>query len=117
LNDSTTPLLLVTTSSDDRAALERIAETLIELRLAACVQISGPITSYYRWDGALARSSEFLMTAKTHSGQFTAVEAAIRRQHNYQLPEIIATPFAASQDYRQWVICETDGPLSDDAGP
>jgi uncharacterized protein involved in tolerance to divalent cations len=57
------------------------------------------------------------MTAKTHSGQFTAVEAAIRRQHNYQLPEIIATPFAASQDYRQWVICETDGPLSDDAGP
>lgn len=101
-------LILVSTTSDELATLELIAQVLLEQRLAACVQISGPLTSHYRWAGSLTRSSEYLLTAKSHADLWPAIQAAIRSRHPYELPEIIAVRADASQDYHQWVLRETD---------
>lgn len=101
-------LILVSTTSDELATLELIAQELLEQHLAACVQISGPITSHYRWDGSLTRSSEYLLTAKSRADLWPAVQAAIRSRHHYELPEIIALQADASPDYHQWVLRETD---------
>ena len=103
----TPKVLLVSTTSDSRETLERIAPNLLAQRLAACVQISGPITSHYWWNGALTKSEEFLLTAKCPEAGFPAVEAAIRGLHNYDVPEIIGVPVVASTDYAEWVLRET----------
>lgn len=101
-------LILVSTTSDQLATLELIAQELLDQRLAACVQISGPVTSHYRWEGSLTRSSEYLLTAKSRADLWPAIQAAIRSRHHYELPEIIALPADASEDYYRWVLRETD---------
>jgi periplasmic divalent cation tolerance protein len=73
------------------------------------VQISGPITSCYRWQGALETSEEWLCTIKTAACLFRRVERAIRELHGYDEPEIIATPIvAASQSYLAWLMEQVD---------
>lgn len=105
-------LILITTTSDSLATLEAVALQLLESHLVACVQISGLVTSHYRWEGKVTQATEHLLTAKTRADLFPAVEAAIRSRHNYELPEIIATPIEASHDYRQWLLDETRNPNS-----
>lgn len=107
--------ILITTTSDNLQTLQAIARQLLESHLVACVQISGPVTSHYRWEGKVTQATEHLLTAKTRADLFPAVEAAIRSRHNYQLPEIIATPIETSRDYGQWLLDETRSPNS--AGP
>src|SRR5262249_7547468 len=98
----------VSTTVDSAALAEQIAATLIEERLAACVQIIGPMTSVYRWDGAVTRASEWLCTAKTVEPRLAAVMARIRALHPYQLPEIIATTIATvDPGYESWLQQET----------
>jgi periplasmic divalent cation tolerance protein len=97
--------VLTTTASQDEAA--RIARTLVEGRLAACVQVLGPITSTYRWQGAIETSQEWLCIAKTLKGLYPEVEQAIRQAHSYQVPEILAVAVAAaSADYLAWLAGE-----------
>jgi periplasmic divalent cation tolerance protein len=94
--------VLTTVSSEQEA--ERIADDLLDRRLAACVQIVGPILSRYRWQGKLEQAREWQCLAKTEARLFEAVEAAIRAIHSYDEPEIIATPIAAgSSGYLSWV--------------
>ncbi|MBL8889945.1 MAG: divalent-cation tolerance protein CutA [Planctomycetaceae bacterium] len=100
-------LILITTTSDSRSILESIAVQLLDSHLVACVQISGPVTSHYRWEGKTTHATEHVLTAKTRHDLFSAVEAMIRSSHNYQLPEIIATPIETSPDYGQWLQDET----------
>lgn len=100
-------LICVSTSSDNLTTLESIAQSLLAKRLVACVQISGPVSSHYWWAGALTQSSEYLLTAKSRADLFPAIEAVIRHQHHYELPEIISVRAEASDDYHQWVLRET----------
>jgi periplasmic divalent cation tolerance protein len=96
--------LQVTSAVGSREDAERIATALVELRLAACVQIVGPIRSVYRWQGSVEQADEWLCQAKTTQGRYDAVEAAIRELHSYDCPEIIATPIVAgSAAYLQWL--------------
>jgi len=98
----------VFTTIDDRALADRMADALISRRLAACVQITGPVTSVYRWQGKVETSQEWLCIIKTQASRYPAVEAAIRELHTYQVPEIVAVPIVAgSKDYLAWLTQET----------
>jgi periplasmic divalent cation tolerance protein len=99
--------LLVLTNLPERAAAERLAEALIEKRLAACVNILAPCRSVYRWKGALQRDEEHPMLIKTTAERYPALEAAIRAGHPYELPEIIAVSVERGlQPYLDWVAAE-----------
>ena len=96
--------LQVMTTLAEREDAERIAGQLVEMRLAACVQVIGPIRSFYRWQGKVESSEEWLCVAKTHRDRYAEVEAAILAEHPYELPEIIATELAAgSAAYLNWL--------------
>ena len=100
----------VTTTTPSREEAGRIAKLLVERRLAACVQVAGPVESHYRWKGNLERSTEWLCLIKTTRMNYPAVEAAIRASHPYEVPEIVACPIeSASASYLAWLRAETDG--------
>ena len=105
--------LQVVTTTSREADAERIARTLLEGRLAACVQIAGPVTSLYWWKGVLETSEEWLCSIKTGEAQYAALEKAIRKVHPYEVPEIVAIPIVAgSKDYLKWLQGELrPGPL------
>ena len=101
--------ILVTTTSDDRSELETIASELIENRLAACCQISGPVTSIYRWKDKVERSEEWSCTIKSFDSKFAAIESLINKHHHYETPEIIAQEFShISASYLNWMENEMD---------
>jgi periplasmic divalent cation tolerance protein len=94
----------VMTTVEKKEEAEHIARSLVERRLAACVQILGPITSIYRWKGQVETAGEWLCLIKTREDCYGAVEEAIRSIHTYETPEIIATPITAgSHDYLDWL--------------
>lgn len=94
----------VHTTTATKADAERIAAALVEQRLAACVQVVGPITSCYRWQGAIESAEEWLCTVKTTRDVYARVEQAIRRLHSYDEPEILAVPIVAgSTGYLTWL--------------
>jgi periplasmic divalent cation tolerance protein len=103
--------LLVLTNLPDRAAAERLADALVEQRLAACVNILAPCRSVYRWKGATQHDEEHPVLVKTTADRYPALEAAIRAGHPYELPEIIAVPIERGlAAYLQWVQAETSEP-------
>jgi periplasmic divalent cation tolerance protein len=105
-----TDYIQVITTVERREDAEAIARALVQERLAACVQIVGPVTSIYRWQGNIETALEFQCWAKTRHDFFDRVAAAIRRMHTYQVPEIIAVPISAGgADYLAWL----DGEVSD----
>lgn len=94
---------VITTISDKRKA-ENIARKLVYKRLAACVQIAGPIKSVYRWKGKIETAKEWVCIIKTKKGLYEKVETAIKKIHPYEVPEIIAMPItAANKDYLKWI--------------
>jgi periplasmic divalent cation tolerance protein len=96
--------LQVFTTVDDRDRAEGLARALVERQLVACVQIAGPVTSVYRWQGKVETSQEWLCILKTRQSLFAQVEAAIRELHTYEVPEIIAVPIVAgSAAYLAWI--------------
>ncbi len=98
----------VMTTTPTREEAAKIAAALLENRLAACVQVAGPVESHYRWKGALERSTEWLCLIKTRRANYAAVEEAIRANHSYEVPEIIACPIeAGSEPYLAWLRAET----------
>ena len=108
MNDLDPSFLQMTTTAGSREEADRIATTLVDRRLAACVQIGGPVRSVYRWEGQIEHSEEWLCQIKTAREQYDAVEAAIREVHSYDCPEIIATPIiAGSEAYLQWLAEQT----------
>jgi periplasmic divalent cation tolerance protein len=96
--------LQVTTTAGSEEEAERIGAALVERRLAACVQVVGPIASRYRWQGAVERATEWMCVAKTSTVRYAELEEAIRELHSYEEPEIVATPIVAgSAGYLEWV--------------
>src|SRR5262249_9373183 len=102
--------LQVSTAAGSGEEAERIAAALVERRLAACVQVMGPVRSVYRWQGAVERADEWLCLVKTTSKRYAEVESAIRELHSYECPEVIATPIVAgSETYLDWLADQTSG--------
>ena len=100
--------LLVISNLPDRASADRLAHVLIEERLAACVNVLSSCRSVYRWKGKVEDAEEFPVLIKTTRERYAALEAAIRKNHPYELPEIIALPLAAGLPaYLDWVAAET----------
>lgn len=100
--------LLVLTNLPDRAAAERLADTLVEKRVAACINILAPCRSVYRWKGIVQHEEEHPMLIKSTPEVYPALEAAIRAGHPYDLPEIIAVPIERGlPEYLDWVMAET----------
>ena len=98
--------VVTTAASADEA--RRIATALVEERLAACVQIVGPIESIYRWQGKVETAAEWQCWIKTRRERYDALEATIRRLHSYEVPEILAVPIVAgSEAYLKWLTDET----------
>jgi periplasmic divalent cation tolerance protein len=97
-------LIQVTTTTGTRDVAERIAVELVDRRLAACVQVSGPIQSTYRWQGRVESSEEWLCTAKTSREQLDAIRELLKRLHPYEVPELIAMPIVdGSEAYLKWL--------------
>src|SRR5262245_34688348 len=100
--------LLVLTNLPDRAAAERLADMLIEKRVAACVNILAPCRSVYRWKDAVQHDEEHPMLIKTTAERYADMEKVLRAGHPYELPEIIAVPVERGLPaYLEWVAAET----------
>ncbi len=100
---------LVITTCPDSDSAETLARHLVEIRLAACVNILPGIRSVYQWKGELVTDVEQLLLVKTRRDVYPQVEAAIRAKHPYELPEVIAVPFAqGSGDYLAWINSVVD---------
>lgn len=99
-----TDYLQVLTTTDSEEEAERISAALVERRLAACVQVVGPVSSRYRWQDKVEHEREWLCLAKTEASRYEEVEAAIAELHSYEEPEIVATPIVAgSAGYLAWI--------------
>ena len=102
------PAIQVVTTTERREDAEKIAELLVEKRLAACVQIVGPVLSIYRWKDNIERAEEWQCHIKTRAGLYDDVEAAIKASHPYETPEIMAWPLLqGSHEYLAWLHEQT----------
>ena len=100
-------VVVVTTTCPDNATANRIAVTLVERRLAACVQLS-PLTSVYRWEGDVVTEGEVALAAKTPRRLGDEATRCIREAHPYELPEILVSADVEGDDaYLAWVVAET----------
>ena len=82
----------------------RLAEQLVEERLAACVQIVGPLTSVYRWQGNIESAGEFQLLIKSSQNLYGELEAWLMANHPYEVPEILALPVVAGGgSYLDWL--------------
>jgi periplasmic divalent cation tolerance protein len=95
-------VVLITVSSEDEAA--KIAKTLVDARLAGCVNMIKDIRSIYAWEGKVEDESEVLMIAKTQKALFNDLIKKVKELHSYTVPEIIALPIVAgSEEYLRWL--------------
>lgn len=99
----------IRTTFGQRAAAEACAGRLVEERLAACVQVDGPVRSVYRWNGRVETVEEFRCTCKTTAERAQACVAAIEHGHDYKTPEIILSPVTATPAYASWVRVSVAG--------
>ncbi|TKB93300.1 MAG: divalent-cation tolerance protein CutA [Nitrospira sp.] len=99
-------VVMVTTASQDEAM--KIADHVVQSRLAACVSTIPTVRSTYWWEGKLMNDQESLLLIKTTSEKFSSLEETIRKIHSYKVPEIIAIPVCQGfPPYLEWVRRET----------
>jgi periplasmic divalent cation tolerance protein len=98
---------LVLSTTDSSEGAEALANGAVEARLAASVQVDGPITSTYRWEGEVQSSEEWRITFKTAADRYDALEAFIQENNSYEVPEILCIPVAnGSKAYLEWLTTE-----------
>lgn len=103
-----TSFVQVLTTVGDRQDAERIASRIVARRLAACVQIVGPVSSVFRWDGGVETANEWQCIAKTTREAAPALITELRVLHPYTLPEIVVIPIlGGSTPYLNWIEEET----------
>ena len=99
----------VLTTLEHKADAEKIARSLVKKRLAACVQILGPLTSYFHWQGKLDSAVEYLCLIKSRDDLFAELETEIINMHPYEVPEILAMPVTkGNKDYLNWLAAELE---------
>ncbi|HMQ02910.1 MAG TPA: divalent-cation tolerance protein CutA [Pyrinomonadaceae bacterium] len=97
-------MLIILTTTPDRALANTLADKLVNEKLAACVQILPQMTSVYFWEDAVRRDEEHLLLIKTRKEKFDEVEQFIRANHTYDVPEIVALdPWNVSGPYKEWL--------------
>ena len=100
--------LLVITNLPDAESARALATTLVEQRVAACVNVLAPCQSIYRWEGKIEEAEEVTLLIKTSAARYAALEEAIRAYHPYELPEIVAVRIEKGlPDYLAWVAAST----------
>jgi periplasmic divalent cation tolerance protein len=98
----------VTVTAPSAEEAERLATMAVERRLAACAQVSGPVTSTYWWEGKLSEATEWVCVYKTVARRLSELTAAVRSAHPYEVPEILVSPITGGDpDYLAWVEAET----------
>jgi periplasmic divalent cation tolerance protein len=98
------PRRIVLSTAGSQEEAKKIAHALVERRLAACVNVVGPIESVYRWKGEVESAAEFLLIVKTTAEAFERVREAIGELHSYELPECIAIKVeSGSSEYLDWI--------------
>ncbi len=98
----------IITTVPRRQDVEKISKALLDKRLAACVQIGGPVKSIYRWHGKIEKAREWICAIKTKKSLYKKVEKVIIEIHPYEVPEIIVIPITGgSRDYLKWLSAET----------
>jgi len=101
-------IVLVYTTYPSVVEAETAGRSLVERRLAACVNILPGMISHYRWQGALERGEEVIMIIKTRAALAEAVRAAVRAMHSYSTPAILVIPIeSVDEAYRAWLTAET----------
>jgi periplasmic divalent cation tolerance protein len=99
-------VVFVMAASEDEA--QRIAQVLVAERLAACVNIAGPVRSIYRWLGKIEHAGEYMLVIKTAKRHFSKLERKVRELHSYKVPEIIAVALVeGSKPYLAWLAEST----------
>ena len=94
--------VLTTTGNKEDAV--KIARTLVQKKLAACIQVGGPITSIYRWEERIQEDEEWRIVIKTRRDMYESLEKAIKENHPYEVPEIIGMPLTlGSGGYLEWM--------------
>lgn len=94
----------VSCTIDSEAGARELAAALVEERLAACVQVIGPVHSTYRWEGAVQTATEWLLLMKTSRERFAALRDAVVRRHPYDVPEVVAMPIEDGlPGYVSWI--------------
>ena len=98
----------VVVAIDTEENAERIAAALVDEGLAACVQLGGPVTSRYRWNGSVETAREFLLVAKTREDRLFTLTERVAALHPYDVPEITAVPITGGlETYLDWIRAET----------
>jgi periplasmic divalent cation tolerance protein len=106
-------MVFVMAANEDEA--QRIAQALVAERLAACVNIAGPVHSIYRWRGEIENASEYMLVIKTSKRHVSKLERRVRELHSYEVPEIVAVTLAqGSKPYIAW-LAESTGPAAPSA--
>lgn len=101
--------LLVLTNLPDVASAEKLARALIESRVAACVNVLAVCRSIYQWQGAVETATEIPLLIKTTAENYPQLEAIVRTQHPYDVPELIAIPITHGLPaYLDWLAAETE---------
>ncbi|MBF5040502.1 divalent-cation tolerance protein CutA [Methylophilus sp. VKM B-3414] len=101
-------IIIVFTHVPNKACAEHIAQTLLTDKLAACVNISSPVTSIYRWQGQIEQAEEIALSIKTTRQGYAACAARLRMLHPYELPEIVGIHVSEGlPEYLAWVAAET----------
>jgi periplasmic divalent cation tolerance protein len=100
-------VVLVTAGSNEEG--RRIGRAMVEERLAACVNVVGPIRSIYRWEGAVEEAEEHLLVMKARTADMPTLTARVRALHSYDVPEVVALPLTGgSEAYLAWLATATD---------
>ncbi len=96
--------VVVLVTCPNRGEAEKIAATLLEKKLVACVNFLTPVDSWYWWEGKIQRDQEILLVMKTGEEKFPQLESVIRENHSYAVPEIVALPIGlGSAPYLDWI--------------
>jgi periplasmic divalent cation tolerance protein len=96
-------IILVLTTMPDEGGADAMARTLVEERLAACVNVHGPMRSTYRWKGQIECEAERQVVIKTTREGLAALEDRLKQLHPYELPEFVVIAAKASEAYAKWV--------------
>lgn len=107
-------IVALTTAPDGRVA-RRMAQTVVEERLAACVNIAGPMKSVYRWKGGVEQAAEHLLVMKTTVDCTPALGARIEELHPYETPEFLSLPAVGGvHAYLEWIVNSVGPPAAPD---